>query len=71
MNKGGFSWKRAVGISAAKSRISRATGIPFTKGGRQRKIGRAVTGGGCLLPTLLAVLIAALVAISSKKAERT
>jgi len=40
MNRGGFSWKRFVGISAAKSRISRSIGIPLTKSGRQRKIGR-------------------------------
>jgi hypothetical protein len=49
MNRGGFSWKRFVGISAAKSRISRSIGIPLTKSGRQRKIGRMVTGGGCLV----------------------
>ena len=49
MNKGGFSWKRLTGISAAKSKISRATGVPFTKSGRQRKVGGIVTGGGCLV----------------------
>jgi hypothetical protein len=40
MNLGGFSWKRLVGISAAKSRVSRAIGIPLTRGGRQRKLGK-------------------------------
>lgn len=49
MNLGGFSWKRFFGISAAKSRISRSIGIPLTKSGRERKIGRMVTGGGCLI----------------------
>ena len=49
MNRGGFSWKRFVGISAAKSRISRAIGIPLTKSGRERKIGRMLTGGGSLV----------------------
>lgn len=39
-----FSWKRAVGISAAKQKISRATGIPTTRGGLERKIGSAVLG---------------------------
>jgi hypothetical protein len=39
MNKGGFSWKRAVGITNAKRRVARATGIPWTKSGRQRKVG--------------------------------
>jgi hypothetical protein len=53
MNKGGFSWKRALGVTRAKTRLSRKTGIPWTKSGRQRKVGRAVTGGGCLLTALL------------------
>lgn len=43
MNKGGFSWRRFFGISATKSKISRAIGIPLTKSGRQRKLG-ALTG---------------------------
>ncbi|MDP9233199.1 MAG: hypothetical protein M3P01_01440 [Actinomycetota bacterium] len=65
MNKGGFSWKRLSGISAAKSRVSRKIGIPLTRSGRQRKIGRAVTGGGCLLPTLvLWTLLAACVLLA-------
>jgi hypothetical protein len=49
MNKGGFSWRRLSGVSKLKSQISRASGIPLTKGGRQRKIGKLATGGGCLL----------------------
>jgi len=52
-NRGGFSWKRATGITRAKSKISRATGVPLTKSGRQRKVGKMVTGGGCLVPMLL------------------
>jgi hypothetical protein len=36
MNRGGFSLRRLVGISAAKSKISRAIGIPLTRSGRQR-----------------------------------
>lgn len=42
MNKGGFSWKRFIGISAVKSRISRRIGIPLTRSGRQRKLGAFV-----------------------------
>jgi hypothetical protein len=42
MNHGGFSWRRFLGITAAKQRISRATGIPFTRSGRQRKFGAFV-----------------------------
>lgn len=37
-----FSLKRAVGITAAKQKISRKTGIPLTKGGLERKVGKAV-----------------------------
>jgi hypothetical protein len=55
MNKGGFSWKKATGISAQKAKISRSTGIPLTRSGRQRKVGRAVTQGRVVLPGLLLV----------------
>ena len=37
-----FSWKRALGITGAKQRFARKTGIPTTKSGLERKIGRAV-----------------------------
>ena len=64
MNKGGFSWKRAVGVTRAKQRISRKTGIPLTRSGRQRKVGRAVPGGGCLIPALMVGLaVSALVVV--------
>jgi hypothetical protein len=39
MNRGGFSWRRFLGITKAKRRVARATGIPWTRSGRQRKIG--------------------------------
>ena len=35
-----FSWKRALGITSAKRKIAKATGIPTTKAGRQRKDGK-------------------------------
>lgn len=35
-----FSWKRALGITKMKRKISKATGIPKTKAGRQRKLGK-------------------------------
>ena len=50
MNLGGFSWKRLLGISAMKSRISRSIGVPLTRSGRQRKLGRAL---GCLIHVLI------------------
>ncbi len=37
MGKAGFSWKRATGITGAKRKIAKATGIPTTKQGRKRK----------------------------------
>jgi len=39
-----FSAKRALGISAVKGRLSRKIGIPLSRSGRQRKMGRAM---GC------------------------
>lgn len=33
----GFSWKRALGITSAKQKIARETGIPTTKNGRTQK----------------------------------
>ncbi|QMT58902.1 MULTISPECIES: hypothetical protein [unclassified Legionella] len=39
MNRGGFSWKRLIGISALKAKISRKIGIPLTQSGRERKLG--------------------------------
>lgn len=65
MNKGGFSWKRATGITRAKQSISRTTGIPLTKSGRQRKIGKAATGGCCLLNALLIITLITLIIILS------
>lgn len=35
-----YSWKRASGLSELESKISRKTGIPLTKSGRERKMGR-------------------------------
>ena len=33
---------RALGITSAKRKISKATGIPMTKSGRQRKLGAMI-----------------------------
>jgi len=60
MKKGGFSWKRFLGISSAKAKLSRQIGIPLTKSGRQRKIGKAITGGGCLMVSTLLLTICSL-----------
>ncbi len=50
-NRGGFSWKRFFGVTKVKRKISKATGIPLTKSGRQRKLGGCL--GGCCIPTLV------------------
>jgi hypothetical protein len=55
-----FSWKRALGISAAKARLSRQIGIPLTRSGRQRMVGRALGCGlACLVLALLLLGLAA------------
>jgi hypothetical protein len=53
MNRGGFSWSRFLGISAAKSRVSRQIGIPLTRSGRQRKLGAAM---GCFTLSVFVLL---------------
>lgn len=40
-----FSWKRAIGLTQAKQKIARATGIPMSKQGLERKIGNAILKG--------------------------
>lgn len=56
-----FSWKRALGVTKAKRKIARVTGIPTTRSGRQRKVGKAM---GCLLPILIfAVCLASLLTL--------
>lgn len=40
-----FSVRRAIGVDKIKRCISKATGIPTTKQGLERKIGRAVIKG--------------------------
>ncbi len=37
-----FSLKRAVGISAVKQKVAGKTGIPTTRQGLERKVGKAV-----------------------------
>ena len=34
-----FSWKRALGITGAKQKFARQTGIPTSKTGMERKLG--------------------------------
>lgn len=54
-----FSWKRALGISATKGKLSRKIGIPLTRSGRQRAIGRAM---GCCIPMFVMIVAGGAVA---------
>ncbi len=49
-----WSWRRASGLSGLKGKVARATGIPLTRSGRQRKIGRMM--GGCMVSVVVAAL---------------
>ena len=62
MNRGGFSWKRLLGISGVKSRISRQIGVPLTSSGRQRKLGRAM---GCSTFILSGLVMMGVLLLSS------
>ena len=37
-----FSLKRALGITKAKQQLSKKIGIPLTKGGLERKVGKTI-----------------------------
>jgi hypothetical protein len=65
-----FSWKRASGLSAAKGRLSRMIGVPLTRSGRERKIGRMVSGGGCAIPIVAGIALLALLGIGVAVAGR-
>lgn len=69
MKKGGFSWKRLTGVTKVKQKISRKTGVPLTKSGRQRKIGGMIyKGKGCLVTILLIIGILSIITIAMKNA---
>ncbi|MCH5223729.1 MAG: hypothetical protein J1E82_06780 [Muribaculaceae bacterium] len=37
-----FSWKRALGVTQVKQQIARKTGIPTSKAGLERKVGKMI-----------------------------
>ena len=37
-----FSWKRALGVTQAKQQIASKTGIPTSKAGFERKVGKMI-----------------------------
>jgi hypothetical protein len=67
MNFGGFSWRRLVGISAFKSRISRKIGIPLTASGRRRKLGASVFNA---VGSIAGTAVAAATAVKQEKLNR-
>ena len=52
-----FSMNRALGITRAKQRFARSTGIPTTRSGRQRKMGSMMGCGGCLVQIIAIALL--------------
>ena len=65
-----FSWKKVTGATKAKRKISRKTGIPLTKSGRQRKVGNMLMGGkGCLVTILVPIFLMVLIVSSLSQQE--
>jgi hypothetical protein len=56
-----WSWKRASGLSSAKSRLSRRIGIPLSRFSRQRAVDR---GLGCCAPLAGMIAIGAAISIA-------
>ena len=65
-NFGGFSWRRLLGISAFKSRVSRTIGIPLTASGRRRKLGASIFNAVGPVAGTLAVAAVGVAARASK-----
>lgn len=59
-----FSWRRAVGLSSLQGKVSRKIGVPLSRSGRQRKMGRIAFK---LVLFLLAVIAALAVALWAKR----
>lgn len=53
-----FSWKRALGISSVRAKLARQIGIPTTRSGMQREVGRTM---GCAIPSIVFLLSATVV----------
>lgn len=66
-----FSWKRALGVTSAKRKIARFTGIPTTRSGRRAKAGRLM---GCatyifIVMMIVIALIAGAVALAENESS--
>jgi len=59
-----WSWRRLLGITSLKRKISREIGIPLSAAGRQQKIGRLIGGkSGCGCVVILVFLLLAAVSL--------
>jgi len=58
-----MGWKKWSGLTDARRKLAKATGIPTTRGGRQRKVGRMA---GCAVPFLFLAALALLVVVVVK-----
>lgn len=56
-----FSVNRALGVTKAKQQFARKTGIPLSKAGLQRKVGKTIMGGGCIVPVLIFIFLALII----------
>ncbi|KNF09667.1 hypothetical protein CLPU_2c01180 [Gottschalkia purinilytica] len=56
MGKGGFSWKRATGVTKTKQNFYRKTGIPTTRSGRQRKAGSTMRCATFIILSILMII---------------
>lgn len=52
------SWKRLTGVTRGRQKLARATGIPTTRSGRERKLGRRISNG-CRRQAALVLVAAA------------
>lgn len=61
-----FSMNRALGITSVKQKFARATGIPTTRQGRDQKLGRMISGSGCMF-CLIFIIVTSTILIFSVK----
>lgn len=58
-----FSWKRALGVTKAKRKISKSTGVPLTRAGRRQKLARSAGCSLLLLESLGSLLTLCIFAV--------
>lgn len=61
-----FPWKKLSGLTGARRKIAKASGIPTTRAGRQRKMGRMM-GCGCCVSLIAGAGMFAALALAQKE----